>query len=286
MFRISELTGLPYLGEVTALLQRVRREHPTSGLLEAADYQWMWSTPRDSDHQPTVFWYDEQGPVAAAGTVDWGSATWLDLVVLPSVKADLIRPVFQRGLELPIPESSSLEVLVDDEDATLIELLEHAGFEQEQFDATAWMDAASAPDVTALAEGYSLQSRASNRSPEHPFELMTPEVEHRLSETSLYRLDLDLTVIDEQGTGAAHALFWFDPSTRVGLIEPVGTAESHRGKGLARHLITAGIQALIAAGSERIKVSWELDNEAAAALYAGVGFQPTTTSSIWTPPQS
>lgn len=286
MFRISELTGLPYLGGVTALLQRVRREHPTAGVLEAADYQWMWGYPRDTDDQPTVFWYDDQGPVAAAVTVNWSSATWLDLIVLPSVRPDLIRPVLERGLELPRPEASPLEILVDDEDATLIELLEEEGFQHEQVDATAWMDAASAPDVTTLAEGYSLQSRVDNDSPEHAFELMTPTVEQRLSETSLYLPDLDLTIIDEQGAGAAHALFWFDPSTRVGLIEPVGTAEAHRGKGLARHLLTAGIQALIAAGSERIKVSWELDNEPAAALYAGAGFQPITTSSIWTPPQS
>ena len=283
MFSMSELTGLSYLGEVTALLQRVRREHPTNGPLEAADYQWMWSVPRSSDDEPKVFWYDEQGPVAAAVTVDWPSSTWLDLIAIPSVKPDLIRPVFERGLELPGADASPLEILVGDDDETIIELLGAEGFQQEQVDATGWMNAADAPEVTGLADGYSLQTRASNGSSEHPFELMTPEVEHRLSETSLYRRDLDLTITDEQGKGAAHALFWFDPSTGVGLIEPVGTVEAHRGKGLARHLIAAGIQALVAAGSERITVSWELDNEAAAALYLGAGFRPMTTSSIWTP---
>lgn len=284
MFRISELTGASYLGEVTALLQRLRREHPTSGPWEAADYQWWWGYPRRTDDQLKVFWYDDQGPVAAAAATGWDAATWLDPIVLPSVRSELLGPVFDRGLALSEGDGSPLEVLVGDEDAALIELLKDAGFQPEQVDTTAWMDAASAPDVASLADGYSLQSRANTSSTDHPYELMTPEVEHRLSQTSLYRPDLDLTVIDDRGTGAAHALFWFDPSTRVGLIEPVGTAERHRGKGLARHLLTAGIHALVAAGTERIKVSWDLDNEPAAALYTGTGFQPATTSSIWTAP--
>ena len=284
MFRISELTGRPYLDEVTALLQRLRQEHPTSGPWEAADYQWWWRLPRSTDDQPKVFWYDEQGPVAAAVTTDWGSATWIDLIVLPSVRPHLIRPVIDRGLELSRTDASPLEMLVGDEDEALIELLRHAGFQQEQADATAWMQAASAPDVISLADRYSLQSRANNSSPDHPYELMTPEVERRLGETSLYRPDLDLTVVDDQGVGAAHAIFWFDPSTGIGLVEPMGTLESHRGRGLARHLLTAGIQALVAAGSDRIKVSWDLDNRPAVALYLGAGFKPTTTSSLWAAP--
>lgn len=283
MFRISELTQLSYLAEVTALLQRARQEHPTSGLWEAADYQWWWGHPRPTDDQPKVFWHDDQGPVAAAVTIAWGSSTWLDLIVLPSVRSELLRPVFERGLELEWPEQSPVEMLVDDGDEDLIEILSQVGFQPEQVDTTAWLDAASAPAVPPLADGYSLQSRAGIGTPDHPFELMSREMEDRLHQTSLYRPDLDLTVVDEQGDGAAHTLFWHDPSTRVGLIEPVGTAEPHRGRGLARHLIAAGIDALVAAGSERIKVTWELDNEPAAALYRGAGFEPTTTSSFWTP---
>ncbi len=284
VLRISELTGLTYLGDVTALLQRARQEHPTAGAWEAADLQWWWRLPRSTDNQPKALWYDEYGPVAAAVTTDWGSATWLDLIVLPSVRAGLIRPVFDRGLEQSTAAASPVEMLVGDEDEILIEVLREAGFQPEQADTTAWMDAASAPDVTVLADGYSLQSRADNSSPDHPFDLMTPEVEHRINQTSLYRPELDLTVIDDQGQAAAHAMFWFDPSTGVGLVEPVGTAESHRGRGLARHLITVGIQALVSAGSERIKVSWELDNGSAAALYLGTGFEPATISSFWVAP--
>jgi hypothetical protein len=43
------------------------------------------------------FWYDDHGPVAAAVVNEWSSTTWLDLITLPSVKASLLREVFERG---------------------------------------------------------------------------------------------------------------------------------------------------------------------------------------------
>ena len=65
--------GLGYLGEVTALLQRVRSAHPTAGLCEAADLQWWWRTPRSTDDLPQLFWFDDDGrPVAAVIATDWG----------------------------------------------------------------------------------------------------------------------------------------------------------------------------------------------------------------------
>ena len=48
-----------------------------------------------------------------------------------------------------------------------------------------------------------------------------PLVEHRLRQCSLYDPTLDLAVEDERGTVAGYALFWFDPSTEVGLLEPM-----------------------------------------------------------------
>jgi GNAT superfamily N-acetyltransferase len=283
MFRTSELSGLSYLTVGTALLQRVRQEHPTSILWEAADLQWWWRKPRSTDDQAKVFWHDPEGPVAAAVVTDWGSATWLDLIVVPSARPRILQEVFNLGLER-YGHTPNLEMLVDDEDETLAELLQRAGFRPEPADVTAWMDPASAPDATSLSGGYSLHTRAGYESPAHPYDLMTPEVEHRLGETSLYRPDLDFTIVDDTGEGAAHALFWHDTSTGVGLIEPVGTIEGHRGKGLARHILTVGIQDLARAGSRRIKVSWDHDNAPADALYRSVGFEPTASASLWTKP--
>lgn len=281
MFRVSAQTGMSYLTDVTALLQRARKEHPTSGLWEAADRQWWWRAPRRTDEQPQLFWYDEHGPVAAAVTNEWSSTTWLDLITLPSVKGSLSQEVFARGQELTA-DMPSVEMLVDDPDEPLMGLLEEAGFHRGPGDVTAWMGA-TPPEVNTLPDGYSLHSRADNASTVHHFAQRSgPEAEDRLRQTSLYRPDLDLFVVDRQGEVAAYGLFWNDPDTGVGLVEPMGTEEAHRGKGLARHVLATGIHKLAAAGSKRIKVSYEADNPPAVALYLGAGFDPSTTCSLWT----
>ena len=64
-------------------------------------------------------------------------------------------------------------------------------------------------------------------------------------------------------------------------METIGTEEGHRGKGLARHIVTTGIHKLAAAGRDRIKVSYDGDNPPAVALYLGVGFEPAMTCSMW-----
>ena len=46
-------------------------------------------------------------------------------------------------------------------------------------------------------------------------------VEDRLRQTSLYDPTLDLSVEDTEGTVAGYPLFWFDPITLVGLVEPM-----------------------------------------------------------------
>lgn len=281
MHRVSEQSGMSYLTEVTALLQRARNEHPTKGLWEAADRQWWWRTPRSTDDQSHPFWYDEHGPVAAAVTTEWRSATWLDLLTLPSVEASVLREVFARGRSLNT-DLASVEMLVDDEDEALIGLLSDAGFHQESGDVTAWMAAATAPEVSALPDGYTLHSRATSASTVHHFAQRNgPDAENRLRQTSLYRPDLDLFVVDRHGEVAAYGLFWNDSVTRVGLVEPMRTEQAHQGRGLARHVLTSGIQKLVAAGSHRIKVSYDADNQSAVALYLGAGFRPTMTCSLW-----
>lgn len=88
-------------------------------------------------------------------------------------------------------------------------------------------------------------------------------------------------MVDQQGEVVAYGLFWYDPATGVGLVEPMRTEQPHQGRGLARHILTAGIHNLVAAGSERTKVSYEADNAPAVALYLGVGFEPSMTCSSW-----
>jgi ribosomal protein S18 acetylase RimI-like enzyme len=76
-------------------------------------------------------------------------------------------------------------------------------------------------------------------------------------------------------------LFWHDPETATGLVEPMRTEDDHQRRGLARHLLTTGIDLLAEAGAERIKICYEPDNPAARGLYLSVGFEPDRQTVVY-----
>ncbi len=99
--------------------------------------------------------------------------------------------------------------------------------------------------------------------------------------TSLYRRDLDLVVPDDAGKGASYGLFWYDPETDTGLVEPMRTEEHQRQRGLARHVLTVGLDVLADAGAERVKICFEPDNDPAKNLYLSVGFEPVKQTVVF-----
>ena len=67
--------GLGRLNVSTTVLQRAGLANPLGGMWEAADLQWWWRRPRTTDDLELPVWFDEVGPVAAAGLTAWGD-TW------------------------------------------------------------------------------------------------------------------------------------------------------------------------------------------------------------------
>jgi predicted N-acetyltransferase YhbS len=106
-----------------------------------------------------------------------------------------------------------------------------------------------------------------------------PAVEARLRETTLYESSLDLCVRTPTGEVAGYALFWFDPVTLVGMLEPMRVENPWQRRGLARALISDGVERLVSRGANRVKVSFESD--AAGALYGGAGFELESTSTVY-----
>ena len=139
------------------------------------------------------------------------------------------------------------------------------------------MDAADRPTVKAPAEGFVLVDRTQRRDAPHPMRHRNGDsVAQRLEECPLYDPALDLAVETTDGRDAGYSLYWFDPTTKVGLVEPVRVEEEFRRQGLARAMLSAGIDRLVRRGAERVKISYETD--AAGALYQGVGFRRTSTT--------
>lgn len=285
--REDKFSGRRAVAAAVALLRRVRAEHPTAGVWDASDIEWWWRRPRDSDATEQIFLSDDRGPVAAVVIVDWDDTIEGVPIVIPSASTDVLQEIWRRFLDQVHQSrylrSKPLGVTVRDDDELLRRLLLDAGFEATaDHGATAWMDRPDRVTVSALPAGYRLRTRADDLDgPHHLARRAGPQVAERLSETELYRRDLDLLVQAGDGSVAAYGLFWFDPATKVGSVEPMRTEDEHQSRGLARHVLTSGVQLLAAAGASRVKIGYALDNPVSGPLYRSVGFEVESTVTLY-----
>jgi predicted N-acetyltransferase YhbS len=266
--------GLDYLALVTRLLQRARLADPTAGMWEAADFQWSWRRPRVSDGYDQLFWIDSQSePVAGVifTSGGQGGACQCDVIITPGHAERMFAGLWQRALARMAELSlDTVEVTVRDDDAMMIDAVAAAGFiATGAAGASSWLNSGDRPGVTPLPEGYRLLSRAQTAGrPHHMIARNGADVAARLAQCGLYTPELDLLVQAPDGDVAAYGLFWADPVTGVGLVEPMRTEERYWRNGLARHILTTGLDRLAAHGCTRLKVS------SGHSLYLGAGFTP------------
>ena len=296
--REEQRSGLAGLQAVTALLQRRRNAHPTYGLYEACELHFWWSKPRSTDSLGQLVWFDEHGrPEAAAVMADFtdgGSLLYEDVTFLPLFMPDsspeLVAHVVERGLALAADHGfPSVELEVDKADDVMHGVLASHGFtiKEEDILAEAWMSTDTRPQISTLNDGYRLVSRAETTPrPHHMTERNPAFCEDRLLETSTYRPDLDLVVLDRDDNYAGHGLFWYDPITATGVVEPMRTKDEHQQQGVARHILTAGLDRLANAGAERVSIGYEPANPASGHLYRSVGFEPIKYTDLLSGPTS
>ena len=271
--------GLQALTLATELLQRARRVDPRAGVWEAADVQWWWRRARRSDEVDKLFWVDAAGPVAGVLLTSWTDDAWqCDPVLVPGAAGVEPDAVWRRAMQHAAQQSATgFDVPISDDDRTFRELAQRSGLAPGHRDSTAWMDAADRPAMLAPAEGFVLVDRSQRRDAPHPMRHRNGDsVAQRLDECPLYDPALDLAVETADGRVAGYSLYWFDPTTEVGLVEPVRVEDEFQRQGLARAMLSAGIDRLVTRGAQRVKISYQ--TEAAAALYQGVGFRRTSTA--------
>ena len=263
----------------TELLQRARLADPQGGVWEAADVQWWWREPRHSQAVEQLFWIDGQGPVAGVLLTSWTDTSWqCDPIIVPAASGLDPEVVWTRALEEAEAHAvDGFDVPVSGDDPVLKQLVEASGLVAGESDSTAWMNADDRLGVLSPAEGFSLVDRTQRRGMPHPMRHRNgDEVEERLRQCPLYDPELDLAIEAVDGQVAGYSLYWFDPVTRVGLVEPVRVEDEYQRRGLAKAMLRAGVDRLAAKGAQRMKISY--GTEAAAALYQSVGFQPTSTA--------
>lgn len=98
----------------------------------------------------------------------------------------------------------------------------------------------------------------------------------RLRTTPLYRPDLDLVIETAEGELAAYCIVWWDPVTKMGEFEPVGTAERFRGRGYGKAVLREGMRRIRALGGTYATVINTMDEKGTASrgLYPSAGFRP------------
>lgn len=273
--RVEHLAGRDRLDATTHVLQRARRVDPAGGVWEAADVQWWWRRSRLSDDVALPVWFDGDGPCAVVGVTDWATRCQLDAHVVPGTMD--LELVWSAVMEAGATSNATLEVLARDDDAELRGLLTAEGFQATQErSGIMWMAAADRPVVAPLPDGFGVIDRLSRPLRRHPFTARNgTEVEDRLRQCSLYDPWLDLAVDTPNGEPAGYALFWFDDVTLVGMLEPMRVDDRYQRRGLARALLTAGLDRLVARGAQRLKVGF--DSPAARHLYESAGFAVTST---------
>jgi len=86
----------------------------------------------------------------------------------------------------------------------------------------------------------------------------------------LYRRDLDIVAVAEDGELAAFCTVWFDDVNRTAVFEPVGTHPNHQKRGLGKAVMTEGLRRVERLGATLATVSSY--GQGAHALYESIGF--------------
>jgi ribosomal protein S18 acetylase RimI-like enzyme len=253
--------------------------------------QWWWRRPRASDDVALPVWFDNaERPFAAAVLTEWSQAWWLEIIRMPGLTLTLDELAAPAWARLERQQGSPvIEALVPLDDVELAGWFEERGFVMAGESWSGWLAAAGRPAVAALPTGYQLVDRAvrgADAQPGHPMVARNgPDVEARLRQTSLYDPRFDLAVLAPDGSVAGYSLFWHDPVTGVGLVEPVRVEDVHAGRGIGYAMISAGLDRLARAGAITLKIGWE--SERAGELYTRLGFADRDTLRTYrlTPPR-
>ncbi|MFD0713231.1 GNAT family N-acetyltransferase [Paenibacillus sp. GCM10027626] len=119
----------------------------------------------------------------------------------------------------------------------------------------------------------------------------TMDIYKRLMSSPTYKQELDLVVVTENNEVVGFANIWQDVQNNIAIIEPFGTVESHRRKGLATNLLYESMHRLKRLGISELYINhgglWTLDSEPddAMRVYSKVGFQEFGRMFVWCKPK-
>lgn len=84
---------------------------------------------------------------------------------------------------------------------------------------------------------------------------------------------IDIVAATADGQLAASAIAFYDPVTKLGEFDPVGTHQVYQRRGLAKAVLLIGLHWLKGAGMETAVIRTGVDNSPAQRAYEAIGFQ-------------
>lgn len=251
-------------------------------LTHVGDLAWMTtSVPREGDWNRRL-WLDGDRCVAWAW-IDRGTA--LVHEVHPELRAGPLHEDVLNWFESEAAAGEPLSVSFVEGDEVTQQLLARRGFEPgEPFLLMHVRELDGPVDVPPVPDGYrvrtmrgeeDLAARVLVHQAVWGPSRVTEETYARVMQTWPYRPDLDCVVEAPDGSFAAYVLCWYDDVNRVGELEPVGTHQNHRRRGLGAAACRFALQRLHESGATQavVNASPAEDQRQASALYESVGFR-------------
>lgn len=272
--------ALPAMQELAARLWSPASRHHPGQLAWSARY----ALPEELDHGPVRLFRGPGGRVVGWAWAE--SPDWLELCVEPGLP-DVVDEAVAWFRDVGVGDT--LRTMVLETEQHLMARLTPAGFRLEDLP---WfthhhLDLARLVDVPAVP-GYRFRhvepGEAEERAACHRAAWTPPggssrvsaAAYRRLMATPPYRPQLDWVAVAADDLMVASCLVWLDPTTGVALVEPVGCAPDHRGRGLAEAVSLAALHAARGAGGTTAVVCPRGDDgyPVPQRIYRRIGFEP------------
>jgi ribosomal protein S18 acetylase RimI-like enzyme len=102
---------------------------------------------------------------------------------------------------------------------------------------------------------------------------MTPDYYRTFMTAPGYDPELDVVVVAPDGTFAAFVMAWADSTLKLGELEPVGTHQDYRRRGLGKAALFEALRRLRAAGMDAVSVATSALDTGNIAFYQAAGFE-------------
>ena len=265
--------GGDLLVRVLDFVTACRQDDPLGEYPHVGDIQWWFRDAALEDTNLWCFWVSAQGSDVAVGlTIDdeivclvhpQARGTALDSVVRAWARERLAEQARQQRLDRPY----TIREDVADDNPDKIALLEQEGFTRGDWSYLRHTRMLSAPlPSPQLPDGFTLRHVAGDedldaraalhRDSFYPYTSATLEESTALYRRAMrmpgYDPHLDVVVVAPDGTFAAGCILWMDGTTKVGLVEPLGTRPDFRRRALATAVVLEGLHQLQARGMTRV----------------------------------